>query len=150
MGILENHQYGVTLRVPGDAVPKRFKGALFSRGGITRHRPASGWCRQGQQLSDQGHVIRWRCQRQRRLKLAELVSLAIVACKPTRVLYVLDCRMEGAICVVRRAIEAQTRVWLLGDASAQRRCEARLADARLARKQHDRALAGARLRPVPQ
>src|SRR5271165_7567579 len=60
-------------------------------------------------------------------------------------------RIERVVDVMRRALIAHRQVRLAADPLAQRRQNARLADARLAREQNDLAFALARLAPtLPQ
>ena len=70
--------------------------------------------------------------------------------KPAACQIWLDDRIEGVVDVVRRALIAHPHMRLAADPLAERRQNARLADARLAREQHDLAFALARVAPAVQ
>ena len=110
-----------------------------------------GGIRQRQQLGQQrDFVIAARTGREQLPQLAELLLDRVVAREPGGAFELDDERVERAVLMVRRAEIAQPRVRLALDALRQRRGQARLADARLARDQHHPPLAGLRLLPAPQ
>src|SRR5215471_11334853 len=83
-------------------------------------------------------------------QLVELLLGHVVAREAAGTFGLGDERVERAVLMVGRAEIAQPRVRLALDALRQHRSDARLADPRLARKQHDAALAGFCLLPAPQ
>ena len=106
---------------------------------------------QGEQLGNKRRVIgRRRSVRKHGLKLVELRRGVIVPFEPRGALELADDRMERAVGVMGRAEVAQAEVLLAGNSLEQRRAQARLSDAGLAREQDDATLAALRLFPTSQ
>src|SRR5215831_17534187 len=76
-----------------------------------------------------------------RFQLVEALLGPIVCFERRRSLQLGDERTKRAVGVVRRALVTQARMRLADDARSESRCNARLADPRLARDQHDLPLA---------
>ena len=82
--------------------------------------------------------------------MSSLTAGVVVPFEARGALELADDRMERAVGVMGRAEVAQAEVRLAGNSFEQRRAEARLADAGLAREQDDAARAALRLLPAAQ
>src|SRR5262249_31263704 len=82
------------------------------------------------------------------LQLVQPLRDCVVAPESGRPFELGDSRMERAVLVVRRAEQAQWRMWLAAQPLQNRLSDARFADARLARYQHDGAIAAFCLLPA--
>src|SRR5262249_56305403 len=100
---------------------------------------------------DERHVARQICRRwlEQRDQLVELRAGAAVRFEAGRLLELCNDRMERTVRMVRRAEIAKAGMGLALDPGQQGFGDARLADARLARKQQDSTLAGVGLIPPP-
>src|SRR5262249_41407883 len=83
-------------------------------------------------------------------ELAQPLLRRVVVGKPGRTFELRRKRVERAVLMVRLCEIAQPCMSLASDLLGQGRAQARFADSRLARDQHDPALALLRLAPAPQ
>ena len=148
--VLEDHQDRGLARNRLDPADQRFKRLLpaLLRGEVQRGMAAV--VRQRKHLGEKRGVLArdgGRCEQS--VELVEPQFRAVLARKPGGPLHVADDRMERAIRVLRRAEIAQPHMRLARQPLQKRRGQARLADARLARKQNDLALARLRHGPAP-
>ena len=148
MGVLEDHQHR---RLPRDHLDladqrlHRFLPALLRN---EVRRGIAAVVGQGQQLGQKrGVLARGSGGREERVELVELRLRVIVAREPSRARHMADDRMERAVGVLRRTEIAQPYMRFTCQTLKERRRQSRLADASLAREQHDLTLARLRLGP---
>ena len=114
----------------------------------------SGWrseARQRQQIGEECHIlVGRRGAGQQGLELLQPGSGRVVAREPRCPAELVDEREQRAVLVIGRAEIAQAEMRLGVEALLQCRGDARLADAGLARDQHDLAVARLGARPAPQ
>ena len=153
MGVLANRQHRLVAGESGNLFDKDFEGAL-----LPPLRRQIDWQiflanRYSQQFGDQRHGFLQfsRAKRQRGFDFGEGHCRRIRALEPGGSLQKPNHRIECAVGVIGRAITAQWRVDLMGEASTQRVYDTRFTDPGLAAKQHDLTLALLRaLEPVEQ
>ena len=144
MRVLEHHQHRASRRQPLELGEERPEGAgllLLRRQGRQRE-AALGRQREelGEEGGDLGHV--GDRAGEQRLELGELGRVVVGAGEARRPRELLDDRVERAVRVVRGAMVAEADPVLGAQPLAQGEDDPRLADAGLAREQHDLALAG--------
>jgi hypothetical protein len=150
--IFDDHQDRLAARERFDLPPNRFQRPLLSllrREIEPRRAPID--IGQGEQLGDERGVFgRGRSMRKQSLKLVELRGGIVFALERRGAPELGDDRMKRTVRVVWRTEISQAPVRPDGNLLVQRGGQARLSDARLARKQDDATLAALRPSPVLQ
>ena len=148
--ILEQHHRGLPARHRLDHVDQRadrfFLLPLRGHG----QWPVALLARDGEHRGDEADVLERApvLSHHQPFELVELGGCRFVAVELERPFEAVDGRVEGAIDMVRRALQAQRALDLVLQALAQRIQDARLADARLSREQHHLAFAFLRESPA--
>src|SRR5215469_406514 len=147
MQVLKDHQQwlssGEAFELPQQRCQRAFLFVL--RAQIEPREPLASWHRQ--QFQQQGDVAAFGSRFKRGHKLVELLEAVVT--RETSCAFELDDKgMERAVLMMRRTEITQTNMGLVFDAFGERRREARLADARLARDQHHSSVAALPLLPA--
>ena len=150
--VLEHDQHWGSCSCAIELIEKRHESHLALLLRADRQRRVALVRRNRQQLSDERHVARQicRCWLEQRHQLVELRAGAAVRLEARGLLKLRNERMQRAVRMVRRAEIAKASMRLALDPSQQAFSDARLANARLTREQHNATLAGLGLIPPAQ
>ena len=151
MGVLEDHQDRRFARDRLDLVDQRLHRSLPARLRRELEDGVAAVSRQGQHVGEKRGILAGRAgHRQQSVELVELGLRVVLAREPGRPRHVSDDRIERAVCMLRRTEVSHTRMRLARQPAQERRRQARLTYARLARDERHMALARLRLGPAPQ